>query len=324
MYDIIAIGDSTVDVFLKIHEANVMCNLDTEACQLCVSYADKIPVDTMKRMDAVGNAANHAVGVSRLGFKAAIVTIIGSDDSGRAIMKKLKEEKVSTEYVTVDKKQGTNYSTVLNYRDERTILVYHEHRDYAWKNIGKAKWIYFTSMGEGSESLHPELLRYIEKTGAKLAVNPGSHQLRSDGKVLGALLAKADVIFVNKEEAKRILHDEEKNHIGELLEHLRALGPKIAVITDGQKGSYAYDGTAKYYLGIFDTPVVERTGCGDAFGSGFTAALARGYTVTEAMRWGNINASGVIQYIGAQEGLHRKADLEKILKEHPEYQASTL
>lgn len=318
MFDIISIGDSTIDVFLELDEASIKCELKKEECKLCINYADKIPVKSLHRVDAVGNAANHAVGISRLGLHTAIWTIVGDDDSGRAIRKQLKKEGVSTQYAVIDKKHGTNYSTVINYKGERTILVYHEHRDYRWKRIGDARWIYFTSMGQGSEAMHKNLLRYIERTGAKLAVNPGTYQIRSDGKTLAPIFAKTDVLFVNKEEARYLLHTEVTD-MKRLLADLHALGPKTVAITDGQKGSYAYDGKGRYYLDIFEAPIVERTGCGDAFGSGFTAALAYGYDVKEAMRWGNINASGVIQYIGAQQGLYKKDEILKILSSHPEY-----
>jgi sugar/nucleoside kinase (ribokinase family) len=69
---------------------------------------------------------------------------------------------------------------------------------------------------------------------------------------------------------------------------------------------------------------VERTGCGDAFGSGFTAALAYGHDVKEAMQRGNVNAAGVIQFIGAQEGLRKKKEVEETLAGHPDYQPSAL
>src|SRR3989338_5550013 len=130
MYDIISICDSTIDVFLELDEASIQCELKKEECKLCINYADKIPVKSFHRVDAVGNAANHAVGASRMGLHTAIWTIGGGDDSGRAIRKQLKKEKVSTQYVVADKKRRTNYSTVINYQGERTILVYHEHRDY--------------------------------------------------------------------------------------------------------------------------------------------------------------------------------------------------
>jgi ribokinase len=319
MLDILSIGDSTVDVFLELDEASVQCDLDTENCRLCVNYADKIPVRTMHRVNAVGNAANHAVAASRLGLDAALATIVGGDDTGSAIVKQLKKEGVNTRYVEVDKKHGSNYSTVIGYKGERTILVYHEPRTYRWNGYAKARWVYFTSMGEGSESLHPELISYLKRTGAKLAMNPGTYQLRADGKTLAPVLAETDVLFVNKEEAKRILHEDALNDIGALLERLHALGPKICVITDGQKGSYGYDGSAKYFMKIFEAPVVERTGSGDAYASGFVAALAYGLDFLEAMRWGSVNAAGVVQHIGAQEGLSNKSDILTQLSANSDY-----
>ncbi len=326
MYDIIAIGDSTVDIFLEIDEATVLCDMDRETCRLCISYADKIAVRKMTRVNAVGNAANHAVGVSRLGLKGAIVTIVGNDNAGHEIIQTLKKERVNTKYICVDKKRGTNYSTVINYKGERTILVYHERRDYEWCVVPKSSWMYFTSMGDGHDVMYANLVRHVRETQCQLAFNPGTFQLKLGIAGIGPILQISDVLFLNKEEARGLIGGDEKknNHIVELLEEFHTLGPKIIAITDGQHGSYVYDGTTKYHLPIFEAPVVERTGCGDAFGSGFTAALAYGHDVKEAMRWGNVNASGVIQYIGAQQGLYTKKEIEDLLSPHPEFQPEIL
>lgn len=326
MYDIIAIGDSTVDIFLEIDEATVLCDLERESCRLCISYADKIPVKKMTRVNAVGNAANHAVGVSRLGLKAGIVTIVGNDHAGREIIETFKREHVDDKYVCVDDKRGTNYSTVINYKGERTILVYHEHRDYEWCKLPKSSWVYFTSMAEGHESMYADVVRHVRETKCHFAFNPGTFQLKLGVRGIGPLLQISEILFVNKEEARRLVGGDERqnNHVPELLEKLHSFGPQMVVITDGQKGSYASDGANKYHLPIFDAPVVERTGCGDAFGSGFTAALACGRDMKEAMRWGNVNASGVIQYVGAQEGLYARKEIEELLAAHPDYQPNRL
>ena len=190
MFDIISIGDTTVDVFLMIDEASVQCEVEKETCRLCINYADKIPVKQMSKINAVGNAANNAVASSRLGLKTALVSIVGDDDSGHAIYRLLKKEKVNTRFVMTDHTHGTNYSTVLDYKGERTILVYHEPRQYHWRKIPKSRWLYFTSMGRGSESMHQGLLEHVKRTGAKLAVNPGTYQLRTDGKTLSPILAQ--------------------------------------------------------------------------------------------------------------------------------------
>ena len=72
--------------------------------------------------------------------------------------------------------------------------------------------------------------------------------------------------------------------------------------------------------GILPAPVVERTGAGDSFGTAFTAALCRGKDVREAMRWGTLNAAGVIQKIGPQDGLLTITELNRFLKRHLKFQ----
>ena len=92
------------------------------------------------------------------------------------------------------------------------------------------------------------------------------------------------------------------------------VGPKIFVMTNGPQGSYAFDGKTMRFLEIYDTPILERTGCGDSYTSGFIAALAYGYDVSEAMRWGTMNSAFVIQEIGPQKGLLYKGKMISMLR----------
>lgn len=314
MYDIVSVGDATLDVFLDLNEASVSCDINTENCQLCLTYADKIPVEKVTKIPGAGNGSNNAVGSSRLGMKVAMVGIIGADEVGDMIVKNWKNEKVSVKHVIRDKKRGSNYSTVLNFKGERTILVYHEPRDYRFpKGLGKSEWIYYTSLGNGSEKMHAALLAYVKKYKVKLAFQPGTFQLKLGAAKLKPLIAASEVMFVNKEEAERILGEGIKP-MKDLLTYLHDMGCKIAVITDGPKGAYAYDGERYLHLGIYDTPVVERTGVGDSFATAFVAARHYGKDLAEAMRWGTVNSASVVQKIGPQEGLLTRTKLAKDLK----------
>ncbi len=314
MYDIVSVGDATLDVFLDLNEASVSCDINTENCQLCLTYADKIPVEKVTKIPGAGNGSNNAVGSSRLGMRAAMVSIIGDDEVGKMIKQNWKNEDVNVKHVVTDKKRGSNYSTVLNFKGERTILVYHEPRTYRFpKDLGKAEWVYYTSLAAGSEKMHSALLSYVKKYKAKLAFQPGTFQLKLGAEKLKPLIAASEVVFVNKEEAQRIIDGNVKD-MKDLLTYLRAMGCKIAVITDGPNGAYAYDGDKYLHLGIYDTPVVERTGVGDSFATAFVAARHYGHDVAEAMRWGTMNSSSVVQKIGPQEGLLTRAKLLKGLK----------
>src|SRR3989344_1228506 len=103
VFDVIAIGDTTQDIFLQMSDLSVQCDLDGKNCKICFDYADKIGVDTKKDVPAVGNAANHAIGMARLGLKSSLYTIVGDDTQGHLAHDVLHDEKVDTEYVQFDK-----------------------------------------------------------------------------------------------------------------------------------------------------------------------------------------------------------------------------
>ncbi|MBI1984685.1 MAG: carbohydrate kinase family protein [Candidatus Wildermuthbacteria bacterium] len=315
-FDLISVGDTQYDVFLELEEeTKVLKDPESGMEYLGLVFAEKIPAKSYKAVPAVGNSANVAIGASRLGLKSAFYTHLGKDYVGEEEMKVFKQEKVSSDYIVWDKKHGSNFSAVLNYKGERTIIVHHEPRDYDLPNCAPASWMYFSSLAPGHEKLHTQIPEYVKKYKAKLGFNPGSFQLQEGFDALRSVLETTAVFFVNKEEAKTLLGN--SDDVKELLSKLKDKGPKIVVITDGMKGSYCFDGTSFYHLGIFQVPLVEMTGAGDAYSTGFISAIAKGKDVKEAMKWGAANAASVIQKIGAREGLLHEKEMQKFLDENP-------
>jgi len=319
--DILSIGDVTTDVFVQVDELQLVCKHDDEDCLLCMKYSDKIAA---KRVDKLigGNAGNIAIGSRRLGLTSALYAQVGNDDQGILLLKSLKKDKVSTKYFSLAKGELTNYSVIINYHAERTILVHHEKRNYKIKKFERCKWIYLTSMGVGSEILSPLILKNKKRYNSKIGFNPGTHQLKSGLKVLSKMLAESDVTSLNVEETQFLFNTKNRD-LRFLLKKLHNTGTKIALITDGPKGSYVYDGNEFYYCPIFDVPILERTGCGDSYTIGFIVALYYKKDIKEAMRWGTLNAASVIQHIGPQEGLIKLSTLNKILKSNPKFSART-
>lgn len=320
-FDLISIGDATIDNFVQIHDAQVKCNLNRTDCRLCVEYGDKIPVDKLSH-EVAGNAANSAVGAARLKLKSAIYTNVGSDPSGRQILEKLKNEEVSTKYVAVNEGMESNLSTVLIFQKERTIFVYHQQWKYRLPDLDLAKWVYFTSVGESftQSNLLGELDTYLERTGARLLYNPGTYQLKAGVKKNPKLLALTEAFIVNKDEAGRILGKEDIS-IKKLLKATSDLGPNMVVITDGKEGSYGFDGERFYHIGIFPANLIEMTGAGDAYATGLLAGLFYGNSLAQSMRWGAANGAAVVEQIGPQAGLLSYAAMQAKLKENPKIAA---
>ncbi len=304
--DLISIGDSTIDTFIKIHDARVECDINQQDCKICFAYGSKIPVDGIA-YGVAGDAANVAVGVAKLGFKSAIYTNLGDDTQGKTILEAFEKEGVNTKYVKVDPDKKSNLSVVLTFQGERTIFVYHQDWSYHLPNLEKTSWVYLTSMAETftNSNIMNEVVNFVEKTQAKLVYCPGTYQLKADVKRYPRILERCEALIVNLEEAKRILGiaQTQMSEVRDLVAGLLLLGPKKIVITDGANGSYAADGHTNLKIGAVPTEVVERTGAGDAYASGFLAALIAGHDMGEAMVWGAINAASVIGHIGTQVGL---------------------
>lgn len=310
-YDLLTIGDATVDVFMTPLESETVCELDKKECKICFNYGDKIPVRDLE-FTIGGNAANNAVGASRLGLKDAIVITLGGDTVGDLIVERLIKERVDTTYVLRQPATSSNYSTVINYSGERTIFTYHAPRSYEFPvALPITPWVYLTSMGETFKPFYNHFIDWLKThPEIKLAFNPGTWQLKAGVEELRGILSLSYIIYVNREEAQGLTsfgdsHGKEKD----LLAALSKFGPKICIITDGPEGSLAYDGQRFLKCGIYPQEVTERTGAGDAFGSGMLSALIKGKTLEEAMLWGTINSASVVSFVGAQKGLLKESEM---------------
>lgn len=309
--NLLSIGDASLDVFMTPTESEVLCNIDTKECMIAFSYGDKIPVRNLE-FNVGGNAANNAVGVSRLGIRTGIVLTVGDDEIGERIVKKLEAEGVDTTFVVRQKNAESNYSTVINYSGERTIFVYHAPRSYEFPvSLPVTPWVYLTSMGETFRPFYNHLLEWLNKNPEiKLAFNPGSYQLRAGVDILKPFMARTEAIYVNRKEAEGLTNMKgTEGKEKDLLKALSAFGPKISIVTDGAHGSFIFDGKKFVHGEVFPVDAYERTGAGDAFGSGCLSAIMKGKTLEEALMWGTLNSASVIGYIGSQRGLLTENEL---------------
>lgn len=319
--DFLAVGDIVVDDFIRLQDAHVTCRLDREACEICMRWGDKIPFEFAKTVPAVGNSANAAVAAARLGLTAGLRAYVGADAHGQECIAQLMREKVDATFVESQAGKHTNYHYVLWFEDNRTILVKHEAFDYALPALPQGPtWLYLSSLGENSLPYHHMWAQQVKRwPQTKLAFQPGTYQMKFGTKELAEIYARTDIVICNKEEAERILEMPAGSDMKELLARMRALGPKIALITDDKRGAYCATGDKTLRMPRYPDPrpPYEITGAGDAHASGTVAALALGLPIEQALMWGAANASAVLQKIGAQEGLLTRAELEHAIQNPP-------
>lgn len=310
--DVISMGDANLDAFIAPQESESLCNLDTKECLIAFSYGDKIPVKSLE-FSIGGNAANNVIGLNRLGLNALPVLTLGDDSTGLQIIERLKNEGVNLTFVLQQPSTSSNFNVVVTYSGERTIFSYHSPRSYEFPlQLPKSQFVYLTSMGDSFRPFYNHVVEWLLKNpDTGLVFNPGSVQMREGASNLSSILKMTKIIFVNKQEAEKLSgFNSESQVTRQLAQSLSLLGPKIVIITDGSNGSFAFDGNNLFHCPVLPMDAFERTGAGDAFGSGFLAAFVKGKSIEESLIWGTVNSASVIGYTGAQRGLLSFKDID--------------
>jgi sugar/nucleoside kinase (ribokinase family) len=323
--DVLSVGDVVTDAFIKlIDKEERLEHQKNGEVWLAIPFGTKIPFDHAEVVEGVGNAGNAAVAMARLGLHTGFVANVGDDQFGRDIIASHHKNGVDTRFIHINPGKPSHYHYVLWYKDERTILVNSVEYDYQWPRfrvIDIPKWMYFSSVGKYAEEYHDQIAAWLEShPTVKLAFQPGTFQIALGVHRLRHLYKHSEVLAINREEATEISKGDHHD-INDLFDKLHSLGPKIIVISDGHAGAYASDGQKRWKMPIYPDPKppFERTGAGDAFTSTFVAALAKGASVEDALLWAPINSMSVVQKVGAQAGLLSEKEIEKYLREAPNW-----
>jgi len=321
--DVISIGDIVTDDFIELEEDQAVTYENDKGKWLAMPFGTKIPFDHHEVVPAVGNASNAAVAFARIGLNSSFVTNVGGDQEGRDMIAVLQKEGVDHRFVRVNPDKKSNYHFVLRYKAERTILIKHEEYDYHWPSLKPSeipKWVYFSSISEHAIPYHDHVSDWLhDNPDVKLAFQPGTFQMEAGVERLKRIYECTKVIILNREEAVLVGGGNHED-IHDLFNHLHKLGPKIVVITDGPNGAYVSDGDNRFSMPLYPDPAppIDRTGAGDSFASTFVAALIKGKSLEDALRWAPINSMSVVQKVGAQAGLLTEKELEHWLRQAPE------
>lgn len=323
--NITTIGDASEDIFVEIPDAKIEKShkfVSGEA--LCFELGEKIPVKSV-HYEIGGSACNTAIGFSRLGMTVSTITALGHDLAAEKIVKRLEEKSVKIKEIVWNNKINTHFSIIFNLGEERTILVYRCLEDYSVlvpKKSLNAKWIYLAPTGENTDKIAERLVELAAEKNTKIAWNPGSIQIDQGVHKYKNLLLNTSILLLNKEEGIKFTRLTVKSKVPDILRLLYSMGPKIVVMTCGKQGAYAYDGKVFYKIDALDKKRIDATGAGDSFAVSFVGKLILENkfdreNISEALRWGIINSTSVVNQIGAQAGLLTISQIEEELIKHP-------
>jgi len=304
MVKICSLGAASQDVFIA--GKGIRAQLDPVSNE----YVEEFKLGAKLNVEHItfatgGGATNAAVTFARQGLESSFIGRIGHDNPGASVIAELDREHVGSDNVIYDESLGTQYSTILLAdTGERTILIYrgaaqgHRPQDYEEIDFSVYDWLYISSFAGAMDALEV-IITKAKQAGVKIAINPGEAEL-AEADRLRPLLEDVDVLSINKEEAQKIVEGQTTE---ELARHGTHYCP-VVIVSDGPNGAVATDGKTVVTAGMYeDIPVVDRTGGGDAFGSGFLSQWAQGRSLKESMVFASANSTSVVAAVGAKSGI---------------------
>ena len=314
-FDIITIGTATRDAFIKSDQFHIDPDHHVLGGRaLVMPLGAKLEVPEIF-FSTGGGATNAAVTFARQRHQTACIAIVGEDVSGDMVISDLRKEKVYTGFIHKEK-DPTAYSLLLEPSSgERTVLIYRGASEHLrsqvipWQTI-QTKWFYISSLA-GNIPLLKKIVSFARQNEVRVAYNPGGKELSQREKLL-PILKDVEALIVNREEASLItgVPFEKENEIFRVWDEM---SPGVNVMTDARNGVWVSDGAEVYHAGIYkEKKIIDRTGAGDAFGSGFVASLMDfPRDVERAIRLGSANATAKVEGMGAQFGLLTREEFEK-------------
>lgn len=316
MYDVISVGSCTIDLFV---DTGTELFRDTKSNCVQIPFGKKLLVKSMD-FETGGGGSNTAGAFATFGLKAALISKIGDDHNSDRILKYLKSVGCDDSLLSIE--EGiSDYSVILDaVGRDRTILTLKEKNDkLRFDEIDlskiKTKWFYFCTMMGESLKTQKKIANYAKENNIKIMYNPSSYLIKKGVDKFEEILNLTTIICVNFEEAKMITGHVDSRIMGDkLLEY----GPEIAVITDGDRGAYAFTKNNEgYMVSPNEVKVKETTGAGDSFGAGFLTGYIEKEDIQYALEVGVTEAESVIQHLGAKNKFLTMDEVKERIKNNP-------
>lgn len=287
---------------------------------ISADYDDEFSGNTYHKFFG-GSPSNIAMNVKKLGIRSLVASAIGKDGLGAFLLNHLHQNGIDTKYIQqVDDAtsmvlvtKSKNSPIPIFYRGADYQLTYSAELEEALLN---SSIIHFSCWPISRMPVRVTVEKIIEmarKNGKLVCFDPNYHPMlwQKDGvEYIKSIIRKVDIIKPSEDDAERLFGKDTHEH---QIEKFLNLGAKLVIMTLGKDGAIVSNGTETIHFNTLATEVVDTTGAGDAFWSGFYTAIIKGYTVKEAITLGLAVSAYKLKYTGAVVELPTLEELKGLL-----------
>lgn len=264
-----------------------------------------------------GSAPHVSVGLSRLGLKVALVSLVGTDFLGQWALAQLRESGIETKLVRTSATEKTNLTVAISYGVERAFVTYLADdpslllEELDWDTLASARLLHVAGF-YGFER-QQSLFEKARSFGLMLSWDVGWMAVREHASDIRHLLPLVDIFLPNEAEIKALT---DEGNIEAALAKI-ANQKTLTVVKLGEKGALAFNTKMRQIIHQPGIPVevIDTTGAGDAFAAGFIFGYLMNRPVETCLLYGNICGALSTTRLGGTAGLPRKEELLR-LAEH--------
>jgi len=309
---ILGIGNAIVDVFVKVDDNFLLKNnLIKGSMKLIEKHEFETLKDTIKieKIEAGGSVANTMAGISYLGGNSSFIGKINSDEFGRIYKKSLEKIKVNFYYSEKSENLSTGASIIFITPDsERTMCTYLgissqlSKDDINEDHIKDHELIFLEGYlwDKGiSEEMFKHVINLAKKNNTKIAMSLSDVfcVTRHRNDFFKLLVNDLNILIGNENEINELV---QKNNLLDSINELKKIN-KIVVITRSENGSLVIlNNEITKCESIKVEKVLDLTGAGDLFASGFLKEYLDKSNINRCLQTGSELAAKVIEKIGAR------------------------
>jgi ribokinase len=308
--EVVTLGSICMDIIMSVNDVMRFETFDGDNIKkyTAIEYSSKVNVGSVQFAPG-GSASNIACDLAMIGTSTRYLGIVGKDINGDLAVKDMVDRGVDVSFVERTDADNTGVSIVLMspWGKDRSILAYKGSVNLISPNyvredmIKGAKLFAWTSLTStsGIEAID-KAIDIARKNNIIVMACPSISILKNRQEEAVKLVKKSTIISLNNEELQELTGE---NTTIKGMKKLISWGLQRVAVTMGSKGSRITDGKRIVESGIYEVPVVDTTGAGDAFASGILCGTLKGFSLEKTAQYASALSAFEIKGSGVRIGL---------------------